>query len=1496
MRKSFYSLLGFLMMVCALDAQVVINEFQSSNSSTINDPEFDNSADWIELYNAGESAVDLGGFYLSDNRNDSIKWQLPSDATIEANGYLIVWADGQDTLLHSNFKLSSAGEEVAFFSPTGDLLDFVKYTAHRTNLSQGRQTDGNPFFFYFTQPTPGGSNNTESFQGLTFYRPSFSVRGGIQSNAFELELSSLGGLIRYTTDGSNPTTSSTLYSSPISIDSSTIVRAAVFESGFVPGFTVTQSYFFDPEFEERNLPIVSIAGNSEYFWDPEIGIYVQDFKPEWEYPINVELFENDGSNRAVFNELAGVKVKGLASWRLPQKMLGIEFDNDYENNSIDYPLFPNEARRKFSNFVLRAAGSDWSRALMRDPLGQEISRGFVDVEIQNYRPCRVYINGEYLGIHNIRPTVNEEFVEQNILGEGVEYDRIENHGNVENGDSIAYYQMFNLANSDLSIEGNYEALQSVLDLQSFIDFFIAEIWSSNTSYGHNIMWYKSKKEGAKWRMILADMDRAFFWEGSYGMQYYTSYDEDNYYYIWIRDAFKNMLEQEDFRELFVRRFTAHLYCTYNENRTVPFLRQMRDGIAAEIPYHVERWEGAESDWGNAISSFEFWREKVDDIEGYLIARKEFMWTDLANYCDLGNTARLDLLTYPENAGSIFLEGLEIPQSSWTGKIYEDIALQLEAKANPGFAFEGWHVPEAIEILPLEEEWTYLDNGTEPAVDWKTLGFDDTDWKNGIAPLGYGDSFLTTNISFGSSVLQKHISYYFRRVFDYSPSADASGRIILRLKADDGAVVYLNEEEIARFNFTDSAVTESTFTLSEIDMAEDEYISFFIDASLLMPNNVLAVEVHQSRGNSTDVNFDCSILELSNNTDNLFDMTDLVDLNIQEASIVEAVFSATDSHCFLPLNIEEDLLLEADCSPYFAQGMTHVKSGARLEIEAGVEILFPEEGGFFVEGSMQVNGTENEPVILKAHDSVEHWKNVHFHYADEESDLNYLIIEDASIGNHSGRDKAALTAFHSVVRCENLEIIDVEADPVFTQYSDFYLDGGQLHAKITGDFVNVKYGKAEIRNVSFEGNDQIDTDGIDYDEVEDGIVENCRFENFMGFNSDGLDLGEQCQNVQIRNNFFRNCSDKAVSIGQRSTVVAENNSIVSCQQGFGVKDEGEIFLNKTTTYNVAIPIAAFEKNKGKGGGRVEARNSIFSNSVDSTFLADENSVVDFDYSLSDDEWLGGITNLQGDPLFSAPNSLVFDLEIGSPAAGTGQALSGGSIDMGDENLYWEERPDLLITEIHYHPSAPAGSEFIRIENPGPDPVDMTGYTLGDAVEFSFPADFVLEAGAHIYVVEERHWLELSEEEEILEWESGNLSNGGERILLKNAAGIVIDHVSYDDEGDWPLEADGMGPSLKLKSNTLDNHFGKNWELNELLGAHLVVRHRHFKLFPNPTNDILNLQGENIEHIRIYSSDGRLMLEEAMAPLEAFQLNTAFLPPGAYLVEINGEQKIPFAKIR
>ena len=156
------------------ETTLVINEFMASNATFIQDPCGDYD-DWIEIYNYGTSAVDIGGMYLTDDACNSTKWQVPDDnsseTTIAPHDYLLIWADDEtyQGTLHASFKLSAGGgEDVALFDADGNSLidSIVSFGPQDGDNSYGRFPNGSgPWKTFFhdtnTPPTPWGSNGGE---------------------------------------------------------------------------------------------------------------------------------------------------------------------------------------------------------------------------------------------------------------------------------------------------------------------------------------------------------------------------------------------------------------------------------------------------------------------------------------------------------------------------------------------------------------------------------------------------------------------------------------------------------------------------------------------------------------------------------------------------------------------------------------------------------------------------------------------------------------------------------------------------------------------------------------------------------------------------------------------------------------------------------------------------------------------------------------------------------------------------------------------------------------------------------------------------------------------------------------------------------------------------------------------------------------------------------------------------------------------------------------
>jgi len=173
----------------------------------------------------------------------------------------------------------------------------------------------------------------------------------------------------------------------------------------------------------------------------------------------------------------------------------------------------------------------------------------------------------------------------------------------------------------------------------------------------------------------------------------------------------------------------------------------------------------------------------------------------------------------------------------------------------------------VEVTPLVAEgsaWRYLDTGVDPGAGWTLAGFDDSAWELGNAELGYGDGDETTVVDFGGNPNARHITTWFRGTFSVASPA-AFDELQLRVEYDDGAVVYVNGVEVARGNLPAGAITASTLASAAIG-EERTFFPFVFEPSVLVAGtNQLAVEIHQSSANSSDISFDLELVGLGGGT-------------------------------------------------------------------------------------------------------------------------------------------------------------------------------------------------------------------------------------------------------------------------------------------------------------------------------------------------------------------------------------------------------------------------------------------------------------------------------------------------------------------------------------------------------------------------------------------------------------------------------------------------------
>jgi hypothetical protein len=1464
-----------------LRGQVVINEFSASNSSTIADPDFNDYADWLELYNAGSTTWNMKGYYVTDNLGNPDKWQIPVDAVIEPGGYLLIWADGMNTGLHASYKISAEGEELGLFNPGLGLLDSVSFTPQSADISYGRVPDGGPEWGYFREPTPGSANTTGSYPGIVYNLPTFSLRGGFYSGPQSVALSSeFGGDIRYTIDGSEPLESSDLYNAPVNVTFTTAVRARIFRAGLIPGPVITQSYFIDENSAGEKLPVVSIATDPGNFWDPVTGIYTQNFKPEWEVPVNVELFENNGLDRAAFNQRAGIKINGLYSWQLPQKMLGVYFKKAYGPGNLDYRITPQRKRNSYKNFALRASGSDWSYTLFRDVLAQHATLYNMDIDIMGFKPAVVFVNGDYLGIHNIREKVDADYIEKSYDMEPGSFDLVENQDFPEAGDLLAYEYLQDLLGNDLAVDANYNAVAELVDIENFTDMVITEMACRNTSIDHNVMCWKPK-EGGKWRWVLMDLDRGFFKPASDFISFYRSQSHWILSYLWRNGGY---------RDYFAGRLASQLFTTFNADRMKSLIDEHEAIIEDEIPRHIDRWYGTTSSYGNAMPSEEYWRDEVCNLRRFVEERPADLLANLQGY-DYPGIANLALECTPPEAGVILVEGLKTAGPFSYGPYLKEWETVIEATERPGYDFTGWYEVPRLWIIPPGSEWKYLDNGIYPGSSWVQAGFDDGSWESGPAELGYGDGDEATEIGYGGSSSNKYITSWFRKSVTIPEGLVGDGVFFLHLLKDDGAIVYLNGTEIARANIPCGDTDHQTRAITAVGAETEEvFITYLIDNDLLKAGaNILAAEVHQDSPNSSDISFDLGLSCYLPDSATLYAADPRIRVNLLDDRFFTARY-ATNTTCFVPEIIGYDMTLSADCSPWLVLQDITIPEGVTLEIDPGVEILMPAGGSIFVQGVLNAGGDSTAPVTfrLNPEEPGDSWGGMVFRNTEGPSSLRYVTIEDASEGPDPVLENAAISAFNADLVLDHMVIGQVKSNPIVGRYSDITLTYSSLHSEVTGDLINVKYGNALIKHCRFVGNDQIDTDAIDCDGTGTAIIRSCTITGFHAFNSDAVDIGEEAAGVLVDSVVAFHVADKGVSVGQHSSATVTNSIFITCNMGVAVKDSSTAVIRNCIFYNTGNPVACYEKNIGLAGGNAWVINSILSNSSEASWMADGRSAIQISYSLSDNTPLpDGQSNLFGNPLFRRPSLFDFGLLPSSPGILSGYS-AGGPVNMGTSVDADAFEPPVMISQFFVNGSSLDLPQFITLFNPSDRPAELSGYAIDKGVTVSIPAGTAIGPKGRVFLTgnaADPFWDGVISP--VVEWSAGRLSENGESLRLVDPYGIVTDYLVYDDMS-WPLAGFAGEEAFVLTDPSLDNHFSESWttvNVADALGSKRLQRADGLSVYPNPTRGTIFIDhpGTGLTDVEIFNISGQLLGRFPLDPSGRTAVDLSGYGTGLYLVK-------------
>lgn len=1448
--KLFRLFLILVFVNSGLYSQVIINEFMASNVSEYPDMvDFDDFSDWIELHNSSSQTVDLNGYYLTDNLNEPLKWHIPIGASIAPGGYLVIRADGYDsrpgkyfyrefwpwdifrtTYYHTNFKLGSAGEEIGLFkSGITETINLIILGSTWNYFDEGSNPgdewqrpeyddsmwkSGNAELGY-----GDGDENTIVSYGpdegnkyiTTYFRKEFTVNSLQNVNSLELNILRDDGAIVYINGIEVARTN--MPGGPVNL--STTANAVV--GG------MEEEIFFNFELdsgglhEGTNLIAAEVHQVSPTSSDISFNLQLMAYKKTGNGV--VQLADSVRFSRQLPDVSFGRSPQNGNGWyyfgeptpgsaNLSEALsksnysgaVTVSHESGYYGGPVDVSL---NSASGTGNIYYRmnevTETSSWQRYV--SPLA--ISTNSV-LETRLVEPGKLpgpvaaktyFINEETKGLPVISLNVASEYFWDNSKGiyannhKGREVPIVleyyEPGGNpafkVNAGATIGGYNIWRFAQKPINIELNSRYENDFINYQLF-DKNIGEFTKIGLRNGGD-NWPTTMLQDAMLESIVKN-------QMNNGVQAYKPcvvYLNGQYWGI------HNIREKFD-AHYFANNFNVppdayeHLrYNYFGPDETLDYIALVGnlDEYDAMITY-VKSHDMSKADNYSYMASL----IDIDSFIDYIAAQIYVCNTSWKHnrewWRPLHNGGKWQWLISDIDRGF----NIEKVADNLLGSFISEYSLFNNLLDNDNFRNRF-----------IQKTAAHI-NGT------------------------FATERLVNIVDSLTAIVSSEMPYHIQRWQDYGGIPSIQDWLINKENVKD--FIRLRSRIVlaqiaSRFSLEDAA----NLTINKIGNGSGfvriygtplpdntANLKFFKG----IPLTIEAVPVAGSRftgWNGIIQNSDFELILLSDST-------------------ITATFEKiTDS--ILPDTISSNTTLTKVYSPYYTTGDITVAQNVKLSIEQGVDIKIGKGHSIYIKGSLEVNGTSDNPVsfLPDSTGGVKNWGALCFSNLSDTSYITHAIIKGATNGKDAVLQKAAISGYYANLVIDGLIMNEVNF-PIFTQYGYTVLSNSEITTNVTCDYINVKYGYGHVENNTFYGNKAPDTDAIDFDGVADGLIIANRIYNFTGSNCDAIDIGEASQNVLIRSNLIYNCRDKGVSVGQKSSVQLERNVIFGCIHGIAVKDSSFARIINNTFFMNGHAVSCFEKNYGQGGGNAVISNTIMSASKKSSYYSDSQSSVTISYSLSDMDILPGTGNLYSNPIFTDEFNYNLQLEPDSPCIGAGNPESppGAESSIGayyiykssdyPENLRESLSVPVVINEIMYNDGESSNSkDWIEIYNVTGESIDISSWQLTDedSVEFfAFPTGTILHAEGFIVACKDTSSFKSAYpgvSNYIGEFLFG--LDGNDRLTLSDTSGGAVTFLSYHNSGSWPVEPDGFGYSLELSNPEGINYRTTNWGASQILNG-------------------------------------------------------------------------------
>ena len=858
---------------------LIINEVMAANVDEFVSPAY-NFDGWVEFYNPTPKAVELSGLYLSDDNLNLLKWKAPSDmGVIPANGYRTVWFES-DAIYNKNasFKLDTDGGTLFVSDANGSLITSLTFPASKDRASYARTTDGGTEWGWTAQPTPGASNSTSAFAQVQLGAPLVDTPSQLFNGQLTVNVTiPAGTTLRYTTDGTLPTPTNGAVSTTgqFSVSETSNYRFRLFGEGYLPSPVTSRSYIYRDL--DYSLPSLAIVTDPSFLYDNMLGIYTsgtngrpgngqstpKNYNMDWDRPVNFSYLDKDGQMQ--FNQDVNMSICG--GWSRANFPHSFKLKGNKEltgDKKLPYPFFSAKPYIRNRTLQIRGGGNDNNSRFIDPALQTIVETSGIDIDGQSYQPTHLFLNGEYMGVMNMREPNNKHFVYANYGWDDEEIEQFEqspDSGYVQMCGSREAFDRLVTLTADAANTETYEEIRRLLDVDEYINYMAVGFYLRRGDWiRNNVKGFRHIDDG-RFRFVNYDLDGA---PGSFNFETFMSW-EYNYEYDVLYPSgerirqdnklvtlFRNLLQNQQFKQQFIDTYCVVGGSVFEANRCTEII----DSLVANV--------------APAMQLTGMYPSSANSLKNRLGSQLSQSISMLRNFYmfDLYNTSPQTVTLSSDAPGArLYVNEVPVPTGYFNGQLFAPTTLRAEAPA--GYTFQGWQSntssAEPEKLFAKQSEWAYYDGGSLDGKSWQASSFNDNSWARGYAPLGYGKNDVQTTLSYGNNAQQKRPTYYFRKYFNVADEPTATDVFTLNFVIDDGFIVYVNGTEAGRYNMPSGTVTYDSYSTSYAPNNPDEG-SLKLAANLFHKGqNVIAIEVHNNSASSTDILLDAELTVLGSST-------------------------------------------------------------------------------------------------------------------------------------------------------------------------------------------------------------------------------------------------------------------------------------------------------------------------------------------------------------------------------------------------------------------------------------------------------------------------------------------------------------------------------------------------------------------------------------------------------------------------------------------------------